>query len=714
MATIELRTNLGSLDLEDGAEREFYITRQIHDLNNLETRNADYSKTIKVPPTPNNIDILDAYAGVEDSERTIPCQIIIDGITVAPNARLLFSKKTIANKDVSYDVTILYGNFNLFDDILEGNINDMAWSDLTYEHTHENYVLHSENTTDLCTPIVDWMDRASSNIYPLTPNVEINTGGFFLYAKEIIKRIINEAGYNVDYATNLPARFFEIALSCPINQFFELGDSDQISISSKVQNTLAQNESNGTARAIFQTDLTPSIALWNGTLNQFEIVNANEMTVELQGVFSHSETGTRPDSFIRIVHNGATIDELITNSDEDDVPFYLSASITVVPGDLIYAEIQSQATQTTITLHRDAILSIATVGVTASRTVIPEAWIPAIGKNEFITNILKLFNIVITTDDITKVVTFRPWDDVLTGEEQNLTSVLDVGQNKIEKDYSIGSLGQNSIFEWTNDNLRRTDTDYQLRLNNQLLAKEVTSISMIFSACDNSLLINHFASEPIPRAKVPNCSKETEAIQGTNITIQADGSYVIDNADVSLQVGMWIEGYYSGNTHRYRVIQVDGDSSGVVQTPIIVSIQNVSIELRAKVKGNPNNPAPRLAIIQLYGAPDVIDAVDGSYYGGSGNITRFTASSLSAMWLDELKMVNIVPTYYGNFINAQKTPEIVKAWFNITTLLFNELDFLRPVYIEEFNAFYYINRIEQFKPEQKTRLELVRISVLTE
>ncbi|RLB96013.1 MAG: hypothetical protein DRH90_25010, partial [Deltaproteobacteria bacterium] len=108
------------------------------------------------------------------------------------------------------------------------------------------------------------------------------------------------------------------------------------------------------------------------------------------------------------------------------------------------------------------------------------------------------------------------------------------------------------------------------------------------------------------------------------------------------------------------------------------------------------------------------EAINGSRYLGEGNFLPFTNASMAAFWLDELKMVNIVPTYYGNFIDAQKTPQVVKAWFNIPTALFVELDFLRPVYIEEFNAFYYINRIEQFKPEQKTRLELVRISVLTE
>ena len=105
---IKIETELGVLDLFQGAEREFYITRQMNDLHNLESRNADFSKTIRIPPTPGNTAILDAYAA--DGGRTIPCRILIDDITISPSAKLLFGGKTINNGEISYEVTVLYGN----------------------------------------------------------------------------------------------------------------------------------------------------------------------------------------------------------------------------------------------------------------------------------------------------------------------------------------------------------------------------------------------------------------------------------------------------------------------------------------------------------------------------------------------------------------------------------------------------------------------------
>ncbi|GAG26693.1 unnamed protein product, partial [marine sediment metagenome] len=155
---IKILTDRGTLDMEQGADRDFYVTRQIHDLQNFESRNADFTKTIKVPATPNNIDILDSYVGsASNASQTIPCQIIIDGITIAPKAKLLFYRSIVNNSETGYQVSILYGNFNLFDDITAGDISDINWADLNFNLLPVTYVTHSKNTTDRVTPICDWV-----------------------------------------------------------------------------------------------------------------------------------------------------------------------------------------------------------------------------------------------------------------------------------------------------------------------------------------------------------------------------------------------------------------------------------------------------------------------------------------------------------------------------------------------------------------------------
>ena len=52
------------------------------------------------------------------------------------------------------------------------------------------------------------------------------------FCKEIIKRIIDEAGYTVEYAFSMPADFNLVALACPVTKFFPLQDVSQANFSS--------------------------------------------------------------------------------------------------------------------------------------------------------------------------------------------------------------------------------------------------------------------------------------------------------------------------------------------------------------------------------------------------------------------------------------------------------------------------------------------------
>ena len=111
---------------------------------------------------------------------------------------------------------------------------------------------------------------------------------------------------------------------------------------------------------------------------------------------------------------------------------------------------------------------MSTPGVAADRSVQPSDWIPQIDKSDFIANILKLYNLVMETDDIARVVNITSFNDIFTAAEQDLTVQVDAGANDIEKENSIDSLGQISRFEWQNDNLLRRDMDFDMPFDNQL------------------------------------------------------------------------------------------------------------------------------------------------------------------------------------------------------------------------------------------------------
>ena len=112
---IDIRTEAGSLDLYKGAERDFYITRQVNDLNNFQNRNADYTKSLSIPPTPNNRALLNSFSsGISEEEQGIQCTITIDGITIAHSAILYHTSSTITNDQFDLEIVLFYGNFNFF------------------------------------------------------------------------------------------------------------------------------------------------------------------------------------------------------------------------------------------------------------------------------------------------------------------------------------------------------------------------------------------------------------------------------------------------------------------------------------------------------------------------------------------------------------------------------------------------------------------------
>ena len=707
-------TPKGTLDLLKGAEREFYITRQIHDLHNFETRNADFSKTISVPPTPNNIDILDSYTSDPSYVKNIiPCQIILGGITIASRAKLLFTKTTRSNNETSFEVQVLYGNFNLFDDILTGDISELNWADLAFDMTYTFYASQSLNTTDLATPIVDWLARNSQEMYYPTPRrMDVNMAGFFLYVKEVVRRIVDEAGYEVVYLPGIPDDFYQLAIACPVSQFYEIVDTDQVPINQQQVKNADRTVNNVMERISFDTG---SSLLWSTITDEWTVNFNGPLNVSVRGTYDHTVTGIRPASIIRIMHEGAEVAQVGVNGNVNDVSFYISASINVLDGDTIWAEMESLVIQSTLTVKLDSSFQIATPGVGPDRTVQPSEWVPKINKSQFIADMLKLFNLVMRTDDITNQVFIQSFNDVYTGAEQDLTVLLDVGQNDIEWKNSINSLGQYSRFSWENDNLFRRDSIYTLTFDNQLLAKDKDVISMEYSACDLSTYLYFSQFGPLT-AKIPSVFIEETAVLGNTIDVDVNGNYTTLE-EVELFPGQFMILWKGGLLYYHRVLTVDSSFEGTIQTPISTSvIGDPSVQLRAIKQGNVENPAPRLALLADAGtSAEGIEVADGtlSIDGvGGENKTPFPIGAMRATFPDSLGWESITSTYYKNILDAFQSPQVIQAWFNLPVAVFNELDFMRPIYIKEFNAFYYLNKIEQFKLDNKTRLELVRISII--
>ena len=88
---LQILSNGESFDLFDGEAERFYITYQIHDLSNLETRNGNFSRRVNLPLTSKNKGILDAALPTvarfdTNSVGITPCEILVNDMPALSDA----------------------------------------------------------------------------------------------------------------------------------------------------------------------------------------------------------------------------------------------------------------------------------------------------------------------------------------------------------------------------------------------------------------------------------------------------------------------------------------------------------------------------------------------------------------------------------------------------------------------------------------------------
>jgi len=714
---IEIRLETGSLDLPQGFHNIFYITRQVFDLSDFQTRNADFTKSFNVPVTPNNVAILasaSTIAGASIIDNKVPCQIIVNGITIAPVASLLQTETVIENGVSFFNLTIFYGNFNLFDTLGGTTIDRLNWADLAIGWETTDILAASKNTyldDDVVWPLADWNTRDGQTFgfysVALTGLIDINTTGFFLYARNIIERMIGEIGYTLVIDDTVPGDFNKIALACPVTKYINIEEVDGLSFSSEVGSNADQTEIGTTAKALFQSVISDIEGIWDAGNNQYLITDVGDITLNVFGAYTMTNGHiNNPVSRIVLYLNSTEIAFINTPLNQTVEPFFISAEVSAVPGDTLHVEIEAATgiQDDELTILAGNSFKSYTPGIDASRTVQPSEHIPQIDQSTFLANMLKLFNLFIITDDINKTVTLKSFNALYTSAEIDLSGKLSGGATTVTIQHYLSSIAQNTALKWQEDNLLRRDANTIIEFDNQIIAKETTLIEMDFSACDSSVLYFDSANDTNFKAKLPMVSIETTVVD-FHITVAADNSFTMNTANVSFLVG----DFFIGNSLFARVTAKTSDTTGVIE----YTTPGTTMFFHSINRQTEEDFTPRLAILQTDGAEVNYNLTQGTNLLAH-TVLPFLSSSLTASWLDSLKMENIASNYYGKLFSALQSPEVIKANFNLTTVDVTTFDFTRPIYISQFNAFYYCNKINQYKVDQLTQLELVRISTITE
>ena len=199
----EVYINNERLDLQD--RDVVSLTKQINDIAEIQRRQADFTNRFTVRKTPTNMRIFEMLNTVGNTS-TAPYKfadatIISDGITIAYRGTALVSETRNRNE---YEVAIYAGNYDLFSRIDGKYITDLDWTDLSHTFNETNWISSWENEEGYVYALAETLDGRLSNYgYGAgIGEVSIDIGKQFpwMFVRTIWDRIFSEAGLSYDGA----------------------------------------------------------------------------------------------------------------------------------------------------------------------------------------------------------------------------------------------------------------------------------------------------------------------------------------------------------------------------------------------------------------------------------------------------------------------------------------------------------------------------------
>ena len=212
---LQILSNGDSFDLFEGEAERFYITYQIHDLSNLQTRNGDFSRRVSLPLTSRNKDILGAALPTISrfdsvAVGTIPCEILVNDMPALSDSYFVIDTQ----EENSVTIQIFGGISKFYSDVPDLPISALSFTAFDWDAT--GITSKTNTTSDVVIPDAQWVTNQS---YRLTPTqteqiTEMNEAGFFIYCHSVLTKIFaGFTGLTFD-TSEMDAQYSKYAVAC--------------------------------------------------------------------------------------------------------------------------------------------------------------------------------------------------------------------------------------------------------------------------------------------------------------------------------------------------------------------------------------------------------------------------------------------------------------------------------------------------------------------
>ena len=710
-----------ALDVYENFDEKFWVTRVVHDIKSLETRNASYTKSFTIPSTARNIITLGPSLSLfnipnQTGVRKVPCRVLMDGITVLSRGELIIAGVT--GKYLTLELTIFWGNFDFFESLRTIYINDLDYSDLDMTWDITGVVAISQNTSGIVFAKGEWVDTETMNdlgtslsIYVRTQE-EIRLSGFWIYTKEILNRLVENAGYTMDDSGVTWDRWDKTAIACPTHKWIEIAGKVGPYSGNITKSTITTHTDTDAVLPIpFDGTVTDPNSQWSGaTAYEWDIDTGSDptRTIVFKATINiiHTQQNPSDTPYIAIQLNDINILIEPFVADVSDI-FIFESELTVSTGDTIrcvdyapsgiganFSTNQILATGTSFEMEEIA-------GTDPDDELEVTKYIPEIEAQKFVTSICNMANVIIFADEAQRIVKFISFDQILTSEFQDLSDKLAINKN-IKSTNLINTYFQNNEFKYdTVGNLLRGDVDGSFFFNNELLETRGTIIQLDFDACDNSIW-----------SSVDSCSAswyKKDRIEATGINVAAASSIFTTYSVEEWNIGDYIEVTTGGGlTETMRITGKTTDSIGTISAAWNGTLNNANASYYFHKHKHGDFALTRIATIDQNAESTTL--CDGIMNG----LSTTSSSAFVAKFDSGMLFQSLIETEYSDLLSALENPLVITAWFTFTAQQYVFLQQSRVAYINYFDSVFYVNRIEQYKVGKPVRMELIRARPLKE
>jgi len=717
MGKLQIIVEDETLDLFPGSGDDFFITKQGFDLSSLDVITASFTRQFAIPKSPKNQRLLQhallaESQGIRQFQR-LPCSVRVEDIDVIPFGELYIDG---SEKDGEIRVVIYSDNFTLFERLQGKMLSDLDLSDLDFTMDEATVLAKSNpSTTDAVTvPLIDWIEQESAaeiaqDVFAgnLIPLINIKAAGFAIKIRELLTRVISEAGFILDDASLMNTASYEKeALACPVDKFVftedPSGSTAEGLISSTVQQSIQPADPQFYQVQFETVDTATGVSTGTNsfiTSAAFELVN-----ITFQARVDFTNLYPPEDSYIEIRKNGTMIARTVmeTTTPAQRNPFTLQVTnYPAVSGDEFTVWMFRGGVETPDPDDEDTdilglLITLAVPQITlayqsataVSNNINVAAFMPEMTQRDFLKAVLNLYGAVLNTNNVTGIVNVVRFRDIV--EVSDYSDYLDTSRPM--KHYnSLSGYGKKNVFKFAGDEAE--NLNYTEQFFNQIPENEVTVIGSPFVASASA------AALQVNEARIP--AYTAEIITPSNF-VERTGSN--DQFNVKDAGGATV----SGDMRPGDILLIAGDTLQVVSVTtnktfgtLAGTISNAGLQpyqiLRYKSE---KLTAPRIVNIESAGR------IGGFFDGASTFFTHSNpvlAGRCSVSWMD------LVEENYVNILESVDRVYRVQCWLKMPGTAFREADVTKYVYISFLNSLFYLNKLEQWKPNQSVRAELIKV-----